>query len=112
MNINKKIQFATEEEDAGTGVLALSYRSNPGSSTDTGTLCADENTDFTFYMFSSTEPTVTTGDIAYNTNNLTSPFNGENKFYKVTFATGTEADNFIVQINGVGVMTVIETCSI
>jgi len=112
MRIVKKIMFATEEEIGGGGgeTLQLSYRSTPGLSVDTGTLCATEIVDFAFYMYSATQPTVTTGDIAYNTNNLTSPFNGDNKFYKVMFAIGVT--EFIVQINSSGVMTVQETCPI
>jgi len=111
MRIVKKILFATEEEAGGGGeTLQLSYRSDPGLTVDTGTLCATEIIDEAFYIYSSTQPTVTTGDIAYNTNNLTSPLNGANKFFKVAFATATETDNFIVQIDASGVMTVQETC--
>ncbi len=112
MKIIKKISFATEEEVGGGGgeTLQLSYRSTPGLSVNTGTLCSTEITDFAFYMYSSTQPIVTTGDVAYNTNNLTSPFNGANKFYKVVFAISTE--EFIVQIDASGVMTVQEACPI
>lgn len=108
MDILKKIVFATVEESGGE-TLTLSYRSG-GVITNTGTLCTTENIDTFFYMLSSTPPTVTTGDIAYNTNNQTSPFNGGNKYYNVEFSTAMSGDSYIVQIDSSGVMTVIDFC--
>lgn len=108
MDIATQIIFDTVEESGGQ-TLVLSYRSG-GVTTNTGTLCDTEGIDTFFYMLSSTVPTVTTGDIAYNTNNLTSPFNGGNKYYNVEFSTAPSGDSYIVQIDSSGVMTVIDFC--
>lgn len=109
MKIIKKIAFATEEETSSSS-LYPSNRST-GVGVDTGTLCITETAFISFYIFTSSYPSVVNGDIAYNTNNLTSPFNGGNQYYKVSFVLSPDYEA-IVQIDSSGVMTLQETCPI
>ena len=109
MQILKKIAFSSvDEESTSTKTLFLSYRS-AGVITNTGTLCASETANIPFYIYSSTRPVVSSLDVAYNTNNLSSPFNGGNKYYKVAFSDFV-GDTYLVQIDGFGLITVIEYC--
>ena len=110
MQILKKIAFSSVEESGGGPTLLLSYRST-GVVINTGTLCVSETADNAFYLFSASFPAVITGDIAYNTNNLSSPYNGANKYFKVYYSILPDTDSFIVQINPSGVITVITDCS-
>lgn len=106
MNIAKKILFATEEDTTSTVISCL--RSDPGVSIDSGTLCTTENANFECFLFSTTTPIVSSGDIVYNTNNQTSPFDGENKYYKLDNGTNT----YVVLINNVGELNVVDICLI
>ena len=109
MQILKKIAFSTSEEPSGGEALSLSYRSS-GATINTGNLCISETPDVAFYIYSTTKPVVTTGDIAYNTNNLSSPYNGANKYFNIAYADFIADDTYLVQIDSVGVMTVIDYC--
>lgn len=111
MQIAKKIRLMTEDDaGGGSGILSLSERS-AGVVSNTGTLCSTETPNVAFYIFSSTKPIVTSGDMAYNTNNLSSPYNGASKYFNVAFG-GFAGDTYIVQIDSFGEMTVIESCPI
>lgn len=109
MQIIKRIAFSSVEESGGGHSLSLSYRSD-GATINTGNLCISETPDNPFYIYSSTFPIVTTGDIAYSTNNLSTPYNGANKYFNVAYAIFAPDDTYIVQINSAGVMTVIDYC--
>jgi hypothetical protein len=104
MDISKKIAFATEDDETTTVISGL--RSDPGVSVDTGTLCGTEIANTTCYIYSETTPIVSSGDIVYNTNNQTSPFNGGSDYYKLN----NGANSYIVTIDAVGVVAVIDLC--
>lgn len=109
MQILKKIAFASVEENGSGESIIASLRST-GATINTGNLCSTETLTNTFYILSSTDPIITTGDIAYNTNNLSSPFNGADKFYKMTFSYSAGVNDFVGQIDSSGVITVLTAC--
>jgi hypothetical protein len=97
-----------------TGVLpvecpapVLSYRSNPGASSFSETLCETEVADFEFYVYGAAGYEISTGDIACNTNSILNRFDGENKYYKIYIASAPEGFEYICQIGTDGYITII-----
>ena len=104
MKIIKKIAFATEEETVNPVIEA--FRSDPGVAINTGTLCTTETPDVLCYLYSTTFPIISSGDIIYNTNNQTSPFNGGGLYYKMTNGT----NNYVGTISALGVIAIEDIC--
>jgi len=104
MNVSKKIVFATEDETVSPVFSAL--RSEFGLSIDPGTICSTELADFDCWIYSPTHPILASGDIVYNTNNQTSPFDGENKYFKLSNGT----NSYVVLIDNSGVVSVSDLC--
>jgi hypothetical protein len=99
-----------EENCDCAGVLMLAYRSD-GSVTNTGTLCETLTLDNDFYISGNDVCIISTGNIAYNTNDSLDTFDGEDKFYLIAVAIcEITTDTYITQINSVGYITVIGVC--
>jgi hypothetical protein len=100
------------QTDCGTcGTLTLAYRNSVGASSYSETIC-DLEIDPSFYISTSTSPTISTGDIAFNTTTPLDYFNGGNKYYKAYIAIGTEYDVYICQIGSTGYITVLFNCPV
>lgn len=104
MNISKKTRLFTED-DTTQDVVEI-FRSEPGLVTNPGTMCSTETADVSCYLYSTTLPIISSGDIIYNTNNQTSPFDGGNQYYKITNGVNT----YIVFVNDLGVLNVEDVC--
>jgi hypothetical protein len=88
--------------------LRLGLRSETGLPSTTG-VC-DEGLTESIYIFTSTYPVITTGDVVCNTNNIADRFVGGNLYYKVQELTGTSAEVYICQIDDEGIITVDSNC--
>lgn len=93
------------------GELTLSYRDPSGSSSYSETICDLEPTE-PFYISTLTSPTISTGDIAFNSTTALDYFNGANKYYKAYISSGTESDVYICRISDVGYITVLFNCPV
>jgi magnesium-transporting ATPase (P-type) len=96
------------EISCGRIELTLSYRSD-GTSTSVD-ICDLESPDTAFYIFGNVGFEISTGNTAHNTDNVLDTFDGENKYYVILVASAPEEYVYIVQINSVGYITVIDTC--
>lgn len=100
----------TEENCDCEGVLMLAYRSD-GIVTNTGTLCETLSSDIEFYISGNDTCVISTGNIAYNTNDSLDTFDGLDKFYSIYVAIcESTTDSYIVQIATDGGITVVEIC--
>jgi len=89
--------------------LTLSYRSD-GTST-TVDICNLETPDVEFYILGNAGCVIETGNIACNTDNLSNPFDGGDLYYLAYVAICDPlTDTYIIQINSVGYITVIDVC--
>jgi hypothetical protein len=88
--------------------LQLAYRtagSNEGEYS-----CEDVPFD-NFYIYGNSGCTISTGNIACNTNNILDTFDGENKYYLVYIGIcPIEFNTYVVQIDSVGYITYIDIC--
>lgn len=89
--------------------LALAYRNDVGDASYSESLCSQTTTE-SFYIAGSTSPAISTGDMAFNSEDYTDPFDGSNRYYKMYFASGTEFDNYICQVDENGYITVMFNC--
>jgi hypothetical protein len=89
--------------------LTLSYRSD-GTSTSVN-ICTLESPDVEFYILGNAGCVIETGNIACNTDNLSDPFDGGDLYY-IAYISICDAltDTYIIQINSVGYITVIDVC--
>ena len=100
----------TEQDCNCEGELTLSYRST-GSTVDTGTLCNTENPNIQFYL-SNAGCIISSGTIAYNTNNVLDIFDGGDKYYAVYVSVcDNNSYTYICQINSAGVLNVVDLCT-
>lgn len=90
--------------------LRLGLKSEDGLSSTTG-VCAEALT-VDVYLFTTTYPVITTGDVACNTNNIADRFAGGNLYYKVQELSGTPAEVYICQIDNDGIITVDSNCPV
>jgi hypothetical protein len=104
--------FNPEEVCGGGGEFVSAYRSS-GSVTNTGTLCDTEDPDTPFFIVGASGCIISSGDYAYDTENIFDPFNGGDKFYKVYVTIcDSETDSYICQIDFSGRIEVISECGI
>jgi hypothetical protein len=89
--------------------LTLSYRSDGTSVLPD--ICTLESPDVEFYILGNLGCVIETGNIACNTDDLSDPFNGGDLYYLayVGICVST-TDTYIIQINSVGYITVIDVC--
>lgn len=94
-----------------TGIeLTLSYRSN--GTTTLADICDLETPDNEFYILGNVGFEIMNGNTAYNTDSVLDPFDGEDKYYVILVASATEEYVYIVQIDSLGYITVIDTCPV
>ena len=104
--------FDPEEVCGDGGEFISAYRSS-GSVTNTGTLCDTEDPDTPFFIVGASGCIISSGDYAYDTENIFDPFNGGDKFYKVYVTIcDSETDSYICQIDFSGRIEVISECGI
>jgi len=89
--------------------LTFSYRSDGTSVLPD--ICTLESPDNVFYILGNGTCVIETGDTAYNTDSLLDPFDGGDLYYLAYVGIcDSLTDTYIVQINSVGYITVINIC--
>ena len=97
------------EINCGEIGLDLAIRSD-GTSTSVD-ICNLEVLDTNFYILGSAGCVIETGNIACNTDDLSDPFDGGDLYYIAYISICDElTDTYIIQINSVGYITVIDVC--
>jgi hypothetical protein len=98
----------SEIDCEGVG-LDMAIRSD-GTSTSVD-ICDLEVLDTNFYILGNAGCVIETGNIAYNTDSLLDPFDGGDLYYIAYVAIcESTTDTYIIQINSVGYITVIDVC--
>lgn len=97
------------EIDCGEIGLDMAIRSD-GTSTSVD-ICDLEVLDTNFYILGNAGCVIETGNIACNTDDLSDPFDGGDLYYIAYISICDElTDTYIIQINSVGYITVIDVC--